>query len=114
MGVTTTVFKGAVTNARGVLSVNIEVGSRVITLTFFAMDALASYNVVLGRDWIHGAKYVPSSLHQKLILWNENAHEVVLAKPRPFFINSLASEVRYYDEDVGFVCYPIAWLNTWA
>ncbi|PKI39298.1 hypothetical protein CRG98_040354 [Punica granatum] len=91
MGVTITDFKGAVTSARGILWADIKVGSRVITLAFFVVDVLTSYSALLGQNWIHVAKCIPSSLHQKLILWTGRASEVVLTEPRPFAINSLVS-----------------------
>ncbi|PKI61574.1 hypothetical protein CRG98_018070 [Punica granatum] len=41
-------FKGVMTNARVVLSVDIQVSSTVITSTFIVVDASASYNALLG------------------------------------------------------------------
>ncbi|PKI61024.1 hypothetical protein CRG98_018586 [Punica granatum] len=62
-GVTITDFKGAVTHAWGVLSIFIQVDSRVIASAFFVVDASASYNALLGRDWIHAIECMPSTLY---------------------------------------------------
>lgn len=29
----------------------------------------ASYNFLLGREWIHGVGTVPLSLHQRIVIW---------------------------------------------
>ncbi|MCI66846.1 hypothetical protein A2U01_0088104, partial [Trifolium medium] len=34
--------------------------------------ARPNYNMLLGRDWIHGVGVVPSTMHQRLILWWED------------------------------------------
>jgi hypothetical protein len=38
-----------------------------------------SYNLILGRDWIHANRCVPSSLHQLFIQWVGDEIEVVHA-----------------------------------
>ena len=36
---------------------------------FMVISAKPNYNLLLGREWIHGVGAVPSSMHQRLILW---------------------------------------------
>jgi hypothetical protein len=31
-----------------------------------------SYNLLVGREWLHGVGAVPSSMHQRLIIWRED------------------------------------------
>jgi hypothetical protein len=38
-----------------------------------------SYNLILGREWIHDNRCVPSSLHQFLIQWVDNKVEIIHA-----------------------------------
>jgi hypothetical protein len=38
-----------------------------------------NYSVILGRDWIHANRCVPSTLHQFLIQWIDDEIEVVHA-----------------------------------
>ena len=33
---------------------------------FLVVQALSPYNVIMGRDWLHRMRVVPSTLHQKL------------------------------------------------
>ena len=72
-------FMGGPTNAKGVLVAELVVGSKVLPTTFFIVDAKGSYNVLLGRDWIHANCCVPSTMHQVLIQLNEDDVEVVRA-----------------------------------
>jgi hypothetical protein len=61
------VFTGEVTDTKGVLSVELTVGSKTLAMAFFVVDVNARYNLLLGRDWIHANGCVPSTLHQCLI-----------------------------------------------
>jgi hypothetical protein len=36
-----------------------------------------NYSIVLGRDWIHANRCIPSTLHQFLIQWIDDAVEVI-------------------------------------
>jgi hypothetical protein len=52
-----------VTEAKGVVSMELTVGSKTTPTTFFIVDAKGKYNLLLGRDWIHANGCVPSTLH---------------------------------------------------
>jgi hypothetical protein len=60
-------FTGEVTNAKGVMSAELTVGSKMLATVFYVVDASGRYNLLLERDWIHANGYVPSTLHQCLI-----------------------------------------------
>ena len=68
---------------------------------FFVVDSGASYNALLGRDWIHTNWCIPSTLHQFLIFWNGNEVEVVLADHKPFVAKVNCSEAVLYEDDIG-------------
>jgi hypothetical protein len=63
--------------ARGVANMELTIGSKTLATAFFVADVQGSYNLVLGRDWIHANRCVPSSLHQFLIQWVGEAVKVV-------------------------------------
>lgn len=44
----------------------ITIGPETFQITFQVMDINASYSCLLGRPWIHDARAVTSTLHQKL------------------------------------------------
>ncbi|KAL2500186.1 Uncharacterized protein Adt_25736 [Abeliophyllum distichum] len=80
-----TSFNGGATSAKGVMPLDITVGTITKTTVFFVIDGPTSYNVLLGRDWIHGNRCIPSSLHQCLVFWNDKGEaEVVQTNHRPF------------------------------
>ena len=54
-----------------------SVGSKTLATTFFVVEVQGSYNLILGRDWIHANWCVPSSLHQFLIQWVGDDVEIV-------------------------------------
>ncbi|GKV35499.1 hypothetical protein SLEP1_g43756 [Rubroshorea leprosula] len=92
-----------VNHSRGVLPVELTVGNRTLMSAFFVVDTVATYNALLGRDWIHSSWCVPSSLHQKLIFWNGGKAEVVSADDKPFSASTHLVEARYYEEDIGTI-----------
>nr|KYP32859.1 hypothetical protein KK1_046352 [Cajanus cajan] len=45
---------------------------------FIVTPSKANFNVLLGREWIHGMGAVPSIVHQKVFFWNDDEHLEVL------------------------------------
>jgi hypothetical protein len=50
----------------GVVILNISIGPMVQKVHFQVMDITASFNMLLGRPWLHETKAISSSLHQKV------------------------------------------------
>jgi hypothetical protein len=46
-------FMDEITEAKGVLSIELTVGSKTTTATFFVVDVKGRYGLLLGQDWIH-------------------------------------------------------------
>jgi hypothetical protein len=53
--------------AKGVASMELTVGSKILATTFFVVEVQGNYSVILGQDWIHVNRCVPSTLHQFII-----------------------------------------------
>jgi hypothetical protein len=53
--------------AKGVISMELTIGSKMLSTTFFVAETQGNFSLILGRDWIHANKCVPSTLHQMLI-----------------------------------------------
>ena len=97
-----TSFNGGVTSAKGVMPLDVTVGTITKTTVFFVIDGPTSYNVLLGRDWIHGNRCIPSSLHQCLVFWNDKGEaEVVQADHRPFVTEANSIEKFMYEGNYG-------------
>jgi hypothetical protein len=63
--------------AKGVISMELTIGSKTLATAFFVAETKGNFTLILGRDWIHANKCVTSSLHQMLIQWVDDEVEVV-------------------------------------
>jgi hypothetical protein len=72
-------FFGEASDARGIISKELTVGSKTVPIAFIMVDVKGIYNVLLGRDWIYANGCVPSSLHQYVVQWVGDEVEVVEA-----------------------------------
>nr|KYP31494.1 hypothetical protein KK1_048163 [Cajanus cajan] len=50
----------------GMILLNVKIGSVRRTTMFIVTPSKANFNVLLGREWIHGIGAVPSIVHQKI------------------------------------------------
>jgi hypothetical protein len=63
--------------ARGVVSMELTIGSKLLSTAFFIIEMQGNYSIILGHDWIHTNHCIPSTLHQFLIQWLDDEIEVV-------------------------------------
>ena len=70
-------FGGNASKTRGAINVELTIESKTLLTTFFVIDGKGSYNLLLGRDWIHVNCCVPSTMHQCLIQWHGDNVELV-------------------------------------
>ena len=63
IGVVMSSFTGEVSKTLGIIPIDITIGSKTALFSFFVIDSIANYNILLGRDWIHANWCVLSSLH---------------------------------------------------
>ena len=95
-------FTGDKKDTKGVIPIETIVGSNRSKTDFFVVDANPSYHALLGRDWIHANKYIPSSMHQKLLLIKEDQEvETVEVDTQPFHTSSNCIEAQLYQKNVG-------------
>ena len=95
-------FAGDKQMPQGILPINLSVGIRDCMIVFFVIDSNAKYNGLLGRDWIHTNKCVPSSLHQKMMIALCNGKtEEINAALQLFIACADFAEAKLYTE--GFV-----------
>jgi hypothetical protein len=60
-------FNRQTSEAQGVLSVDLTIGNKTVPTCFFIINSKSTYNILLGRDWIHTNCCIPSTMHQCLI-----------------------------------------------
>jgi hypothetical protein len=63
--------------AKGMISMELTIGSKTLATAFFIAETQGNFGLILGRDWIHANKCVPSTLQQMLIQWVDDEVEVV-------------------------------------
>jgi hypothetical protein len=70
-------FEGNVSPAQGAICVELTISSKTLPTAFFVIKGRGSYNLFLGRDWIHANCCIPSTMHQCIIQWIGDSMKVV-------------------------------------
>ena len=76
---------------------------------FMVIEAKANYNLLLGREWIHGVGAVPSSMHQRLVLWREDGIVENIEADQSYFMTAVnLVDKRNYDKHLAKIapCTP--------
>jgi hypothetical protein len=63
--------------ARGIISMELTVGSKLLATVFFVVEVQGNYSIILDRHWIHANHCILSTLHQFLIQWIDDEIKVV-------------------------------------
>jgi len=62
-------YEGKLGHSISALQVSLTVGTVVRPTLFMVVPSKANFNLLLGREWIHGIGVVPSSMHQRISIW---------------------------------------------
>jgi len=62
-----TSYMGVASNSLGVLKVDVFIRPEEVSSTLFVIDRKPFYYIILGRDWIHTTKCMPSKVHQRFM-----------------------------------------------
>jgi hypothetical protein len=65
--------------AKAVASMELTVGCKTLATAFFIAEVQGNYSIILGQEWIHASRCIPSTMHQFLIQWVGDDVEVVHA-----------------------------------
>jgi hypothetical protein len=63
--------------ARGIISLELTVGSKFVATAFFIIEVQGNYSIILDCNWIHANRCIPSTLHQFMIQWIDDEIKVV-------------------------------------
>jgi hypothetical protein len=58
---------------------------------FMVVPSKANFNVLLGREWIHGLGAVPSTLHQRLAIWRRDGLVENIEADQSYFLAEVNS-----------------------
>ncbi|KAL1295096.1 hypothetical protein AAHE18_19G186500 [Arachis hypogaea] len=90
-------FSGTSTPAKGLVTLTVKVGSSERNTVFVVVPSRASYNALLGRDWIHGVGVVPSTVHQSVLLWSKEGKPEVIKADSNLYVEQLHVDFRMYN-----------------
>ncbi|XP_077242451.1 uncharacterized protein LOC143882962 [Tasmannia lanceolata] len=74
-------YDGTRRDVVGTLATEIQIGGGMFEIEFQVLDIKPSFNLLLGRPWLHKYGVVPSSLHQKLKFIKGNRVVMVRGDP---------------------------------
>src|SRR3954470_3111854 len=78
-------FNANSTQPMGKIKLRCQIGDLKTEVTVYVIDADTSYNLLLGRPWIHRNHIVPFTLHQVMKYVDEQGQvRTLVAKQRPF------------------------------
>jgi hypothetical protein len=70
-------FEGIISPSQGALCVELTISIKTLPAVVFLIKGRGSYNLLLGRDWIHANCCITSTMHQCIIQWIRDSVEVV-------------------------------------
>ena len=76
---------------------------------FMVITAKKNYNLLLGREWIHGIREVPSIMHQRLSIWREDGIVENIKADQSYYMNKVNRvDRRNFDINLANIgpCYP--------
>lgn len=91
-------YKGKTSNIMRVVQIDLAVGTTTRSTIFMVIDSKANFNLLLGREWIHKIGVVPSTVHQRLIIWRkDDIVENIEADQRCYWVDVRGSK-RSFDK----------------
>ena len=89
-GIIVKAFDGSRKYFIGEVDLPIHIGLHLFQITFQVMDIVPTYSFLLGRPWIHEARAVTPTLHQKLKFVREGKL-VIMKNEQTLLISHLSS-----------------------
>lgn len=79
------------------ITVTMEVGELTTSVVCHVINAVTTYNLLLGRPWIHQYNIVPSTLHQCFKYCKDGMQCKVMTDAKPYTeVESFFAEASYY------------------
>ncbi|KAG9444492.1 hypothetical protein H6P81_015832 [Aristolochia fimbriata] len=91
-------------------NLKLHIGYIVAETPFQVIDSRTSYNLLLGRSWLHSNKVVPSTLHQCFKYWENGEQKTVYADESPF----TEAEASFADAKFYLTTRPTVKLSLWS
>lgn len=85
-------YEGKTGSSLEAIMLNITVGTVARSTLFIVVPSKANYNLLLGREWIHGVGAVPSTLHQRISIWKADG-----------VVENVQADQSYYLAETSYV-----------
>lgn len=82
-------YEGKTNSILGVIQVELVVGTTTRMTMFMVIKSKANFILLLGREWIHRIGVVPSTLHQRLIIWRKDG-----------IVENIEADQSYYKTEI--------------
>lgn len=82
-------YEGKTSSILGVIHVELAVGTTTRITLFMVIKSKENFNFLLGREWIHGIGVVPSTLHQRFIIWRKDG-----------IVENIEADQSYYKTEI--------------
>ncbi|XP_072087277.1 uncharacterized protein [Arachis hypogaea] len=96
--ISVTDYGGVSTPAKGLIALQVQVGSSSRTTIFVVVPSKDSYNALLGQDWIHGVGAVPSTVHQSILLWTDEGKIEVIKVDSSLYVEQMHVDFKVYND----------------
>nr|CAN66547.1 hypothetical protein VITISV_036484 [Vitis vinifera] len=84
----------------GTLMVDLQIGPTTFSTLFQVFRIPSSFNLLLGRPWIHIAGVIPSSLHQKVKFIHDGQVIKVRSTRDIFVVSELVLQISHSEDDL--------------
>lgn len=65
-------YEAKIGHTMGIIQVDVTIGLITRLIVFMVIALKVSYNLLLGREWIHGVRVIPLLLHQMIAIWRND------------------------------------------
>jgi len=97
-------YEGTTGNSIRAVEVDLIVGSVSRTTMFMVVPSRANFNVLLGREWIHGVGAVPSTLHQRITIWREDGLVENIEDGQRYFLDEVNNITKKnFDKQLAYI-----------
>lgn len=95
-------YEGKTSNILGVVQVDLAIGTTTRSTVFMVINSKTNFNLLLGRELIHGKGAVPSTVHQRLIIWRkDNIIENIEVDQRYYRIDEAKGSEKSFDQHLA-------------
>ncbi|RYR48006.1 hypothetical protein Ahy_A07g033996 [Arachis hypogaea] len=91
-------YSGVSTPAKGLVTIGVQVGSSDRNSVFIVVSSKASYNPLLGRNWIHRVGAILSTVHQSVLLWTNEGKAEVINDDSSLYVEQLHVDFKVYND----------------